>query len=220
MKTLVLIPARNEAQKIFIVVKQVRDLGYDVLVIDDGSKDETAALAREAGAKVLSHAINRGQGAALKTGVEWAAQNEFEAVVFFDADGQMMAAEIKNFLTALAEPGVDAVLGSRFLGTAKDIPFGRLVILRLALVFTRFITGLKLTDVHNGFQAWRLDALAKIHLVQDRMAYASELLQEIADKKLNYREIPVTIEYTEYSRRKGQSILNTFNILWDLFIKR
>ncbi|MEK7653526.1 MAG: glycosyltransferase family 2 protein [Patescibacteria group bacterium] len=220
MKIIVIIPARNESAKIGKVIKEVKNAGFEVLVINDGSNDNTSELAKQAGARVISHPINRGQGAALKTGIEYAIKNDYEVIVFFDADGQMKAEEISALISPLENGGCDVVLGSRFLGRAENIPLQKLLTLKLALVFTRLATGLKITDVHNGFQAWKREALEKIHLIQDRQAYASEILHEIAAKKLKYIEIPVTITYTDYSKKKGQSILNAFNILWDLIIKK
>jgi polyprenyl-phospho-N-acetylgalactosaminyl synthase len=218
MNTLVIIPAYNEAEKIKTVVEEVKNLNYDVLVVDDGSSDNTADLARQSGARVLVHKINRGQGASIKTGITFALSGDYQAIVFFDADGQMKAGEIASLLDELGDH--DVVLGSRFLGKAQNIPMAKLITLKLALVFTRLTTGLKLTDVHNGFQLWSRQALEKLKLVQDRQAYASELLQEIADKKLKYKEVPVTIAYTDYSIGKGQKITNAFKIIWDLIIKK
>jgi len=106
------------------------------------------------------------------------------------------------------------------MGQAKSIPRLKLLTLKLALYFTRLNTGLKLSDTHNGFQAWQISALKKINLTQDRQAYASQLLQEISRHKLKFKEVPVTIFYTDYSKGKGQSVFNAFNILWDLIIKK
>ncbi len=219
MKTLVIIPAKDEAEKIFSVVEGVHQNGFEVLVVDDGSCDNTGELAKSAGARVVRHPINRGQGAAIKTGIDYALKMDYDAAVFFDADGQMTAAEISKILIPL-EKGSQVALGSRFLGLAENIPWSKWLTLRLALIFTRLNTGLRLTDTHNGFQAWCRDALLKINLTQDRQAYASQLLQEIARNKIAYQEVPVTIVYTDYSKRKGQSIFNAFNILWDLIIKK
>jgi len=219
MEILVIIPAKDEQEKIVEVVREIIQVGWPVLVVDDGSIDDTASRAKAAGAAVVRHPLNRGQGAALKTGIDYALANDFDQVVFFDADGQMMATEIAKVVLPLAE-GYEVVLGSRFLGQAKAIPWLKLLTLKMALGFTRLNTGLKLSDTHNGFQAWQVSVLKKINLTQDRQAYASQLLQEISRHKLKYKEVPVTIVYTDYSKRKGQSVFNAFNILWDLIIKR
>jgi len=219
MPALIIIPAYNEARKIKEVVSSIKSAGdFDVLVIDDGSVDETAVAAQSAGAIVLHHKINRGQGAALKTGVEYACRQGYETVVFFDADGQMSAAEIDPLISKLHE-GYDVVLGSRNLGRAINMPVSRKIIKKLALILTRLTTRLDITDTHIGFQAWRVDALKKIRLNQDRMAHASQLLAEISRLKLRYAEAPVTINYSDYSLKKGQSIFGSFRIIWDLLIK-
>ena len=220
MKILVIIPAKDEATKIGEVVLGVRAQNFDVAVIDDGSKDDTALVAKSAGAKVLRHIINRGQGASVRTGIKFGLENGYEAMVFFDADGQMKATEIGNVLEPVLSGEFDVSLGSRNLGTAIDMPIFTRIMKKMALIFTLATSRLKLTDTHNGFQAWSAGSLRRLELVQDRYAYASELLHEISRLKLKYKEVPVTIVYTEYSKKKGQSIFNAFNILWDLIFKK
>ena len=221
MNILAIIPAYNEGEKIGEVVsglKNKANLPLDILVVNDGSKDETASRALETGAIVISHAINRGQGAALKTGIDFAIKKNYQTVIFFDADGQMDPVEAYNLNLKLNE-GYDVVLGSRNIGRVIDMPLSTKIVKRLALIFTRLTSGLNLTDTHNGFQAWRISALSQIKLDQDRMAHASQILNEISRLKLKYCEVPVTIKYTDYSKRKGQRLWNSFNILWDLLIK-
>ncbi len=220
MKTLVIIPAKNEAAKIGEVVSGVMAQGFEVAVIDDGSSDDTGVVAKHAGAKVLHHIINRGQGASVKTGIKYGLENGYEAMVFFDADGQMRADEINKVLEPVSSGSCEVALGSRNLGVAIDMPRVTRMVKKLALIFTLLTSRLKLTDTHNGFQAWSAGALRQINLVQDRYAYASELLHEISRLKLRYMEVPVTIIYTQYSKKKGQSIFNAFNILWDLIFKK
>lgn len=221
MNILAIIPAYNEGEKIGEVVsglKNKANLPLDILVVNDGSKDETASRALETGAMVISHAINRGQGAALKTGIDFAIKKNYQTVIFFDADGQMDPVEAYNLNLKLNEC-YDVVLGSRNIGRVIDMPLSTKIVKKLALIFTRLISGLNLTDTHNGFQAWRISALSQIKLDQDRMAHASQILNEISRLKLKYCEVPVTIKYTDYSKRKGQRLWNSFNILWDLLIK-
>jgi polyprenyl-phospho-N-acetylgalactosaminyl synthase len=220
MKFLVIVPAYNEGDEIASVISKIKDCGHDLVVVDDGSIDNTVLAARSAGAKVLTHLLNRGQGASLRTGIQYAKGMGYQAVVFFDADGQMMASDISRLVVSMEKDNLDVVLGSRFIGRVENIPTAKLFTLKLALLFTRIITGLKLTDVHNGFQAWKMTALDRTNLIQDRQAYASEVLQNIADLKLKYCEVGVTIRYTKYSISKGQSILNAFNIIWDLIVKK
>lgn len=221
MNILVIIPAYNESEKIGEVInglKNKANLPLDILVVNDGSQDKTARIAQESGAMVVNHLINRGQGAALKTGIEFALRKKYQTVVFFDADGQMNPSEVYNLNLKLNE-GYDVVLGSRNLGKAIDMPLITKIIKKIALIFTRLTTGLKVTDTHNGFQVWRLTALSQIKLDQDRMAHASQILNEISRLRLKYCEIPVTITYTSYSIKKGQKFWHSLNILWDLLIK-
>jgi glycosyltransferase involved in cell wall biosynthesis len=223
MKLAVVIPAYNEGKMIAEVVKEVRAVTPHVFVIDDGSSDETAEAAAHAGVSVLVHALNRGQGAALRTGLEAAVRAGADIVVTFDADGQMSAGDILT-LTAPLEAGLcDVVLGSRFLTTndqrlTTNMPFVRRWTLKAALAFTRATTGLKLTDTHNGLRAFSREAAAKLDLRCDRMAHASEILEEISRLGMRYREVPVTIKYTDYSLAKGQKLSGAFRIIRDLLM--
>ena len=223
MKVSVIIPAYNEAKMIAQVVKEVREVAQHVFVIDDGSSDGTSAVSASAGAVVLRHALNRGQGAALRTGLEAAVAAGADIVVTFDADGQMSPSDIGS-LTAPIEAGLcDVALGTRFSRTKNqepisNIPTIRRITLKAGIFFTRLTTGLKLTDTHNGLRAFSRNAAAKLDLRCDRMAHASEILEEISRLGLRYREVPVTIKYTDYSLAKGQKLSGAFRIIRDLLL--
>ncbi len=135
------------------VVSGVIRAGYDVVVVDDGSRDRTGDAAASAGATVIRHPINLGQGAALQTGIAWALRHDADIVVTFDADGQHRTADVARLVAALQVHGADFALGSRFLGGAVNQPLSRRVLLRLATLFTRLTTGLRVTDTHNGLRA-------------------------------------------------------------------
>jgi glycosyltransferase involved in cell wall biosynthesis len=217
----VIIPAFNEGQVIGSVLQELCQYGYKVVVIDDGSTDDTTAQALHHPVTVLRHLTNLGQGAALETGLRYVTSMADEGVVVtFDADGQHHVEDISRLVTTLQESGCDVVLGSRFLDGARveSITWQRRALLKLATWFTRVTTGLKLTDTHNGLRVFTLEAARKIHITQNGMAHASELLSLIADLKLSYSEAPVTISYTAYSTRKGQSVWNGLNILWDIMM--
>jgi len=216
----VIIPAFNEAAVIARVVSEVARAGYRVVVVDDGSRDATADVARSAGATVIGHPFNLGQGAALQTGIDYALAHGAELVVTFDADGQHRVADISRLTEALVEERADFALGSRFLGQAPNLPTLRRLALIAATRFTRLTTGLQLTDAHNGLRAMTRRGAAAIRLRQNRMAHASELLSQIADSGLRYVERPVTIEYTAYSLAKGQKLRDAVLILLDLFARR
>lgn len=219
-KVAVVIAAYNEGSSIAAVVRGALPFCQWTVVVDDGSLDGTSTAALEAGAYVLRHPINLGQGAALQTGIEYALSLGAEYVVTFDADGQHSADELLPMVEHLNMAGVDVVLGSRFLGTAINMPRSKAFTLWLAVHFTRLTTGLKLTDTHNGFRVLSRNAAARIRIRQNRMAHASELLEQIASLKLRYAEFPVTITYTEYSMAKGQRVLNSVSIVKDQVMGR
>ncbi|MFA6427913.1 MAG: glycosyltransferase family 2 protein [Candidatus Buchananbacteria bacterium] len=217
MKVLVIIPAFNEAAVIGSVVQKVKNEGFSVLVVDDGSSDQTSDQAKLAKALVVKHTINLGQGAALQTGFAYALQNDYQAVITFDADDQHEVKDIKRILQPLLAGQCEVVLGSRFLNSTNKIPVFKKLILKLAVIFTRLTTGLTVTDAHNGLRALTRSVLQKIKLEQNGMAHASEIISQIAKLKISYCEVPVTIYYTNYSRQKGQSIFNSFKILGEIF---
>lgn len=216
----IVIAAFNEGTMIGDVVRSVKVLGYPVVVIDDGSRDSTADVALHAGAHVVVHPINLGQGAALQTGIKYAVNNDARIVVTFDADGQHAADEIERMTDALSTHNVDFALGSRFIGQAVGIPKLRVLTLKAAALFTWITTGVRLTDAHNGFRAMTRDAATRLEIYQNRMAHASEIVSYIAKHKMRVVEVPVTITYTDYSLRKGQKLSNSVRILIDLFLGR
>jgi glycosyltransferase involved in cell wall biosynthesis len=216
-KLWVVCAAYNEARVIGGVVSELVLAGYRVVVVDDGSGDGTRHIAAAAGANVVSHPINLGQGAALQTGIDYALAQGADILVTFDADGQHRVSDIARLAEALRRERADFALCSRFLGQTYNLPLLRRWVLQAATVFTRLTTGLRLTDSHNGLRALTRRGAASIRLRQNRMAHASEIVSEIARSGLPYVEVPVTIEYTAYSLAKGQRIGDSVKILLDLF---
>jgi polyprenyl-phospho-N-acetylgalactosaminyl synthase len=216
----VVIAAYNEGAVISRVVADVKRAGYPVVVVDDGSRDATADHARSAGATVIEHPFNLGQGAALQTGIDFAVAQNAEMIVTFDADGQHRVSDISRLTDALVQEQADFALGSRFLGQAPNLPPLRRLMLRAATLFTRLTSGLQVTDTHNGLRAMTRNGAAAIRLQQNRMAHASECLSQIGASGLRYVERPVTIEYTAYSLAKGQNMRDAVLILLDLFARR
>ena len=202
------------------VIADVRRHGFSAVLVDDGSADATPEIAERAGAVVVRHPVNLGQGAALQTGIEFGLRNGAEFVVTFDADGQHRAAEIETLIDALTESRSDFALGSRFLGATVNLPLSRRLLLKAATWFTRVTSGLRVTDAHNGFRAMTRRGASRIRLRQNRMAHASEFLEQIARSGLPYVEAPVTIEYSEYSLAKGQKLSDALSILLDLSVQR
>ena len=224
MKITVVIPAYNEARVLDGVIRAVREHVDEVVVIDDGSTDQTATVARAAGAVVGSHFLNRGQGATLQTGILLALARQADVIVTFDADGQLAAEEIEGVITPLLRGEAEVVLGSRFLDRRKlqqsGMPAAKQAVLRLATLITRWYTGLPVTDTHNGFRAFSRHAAEVITIKQGRMAHASEIIEQIEKHRLTFKEAPVSVRYTAYSLKKGQRISHSFGILWDLLLSR
>ncbi|HET7836855.1 MAG TPA: glycosyltransferase family 2 protein [Variovorax sp.] len=214
----VVIPALNEAEVVGDVIEQVRRECPNVVLVNDGSTDDTAARARLAGAKVISHAINLGQGAALQTGITYALRLGASHIVTFDADGQHDPRQIATLIQSLG-PGFDVALGSRFKGTTIDMPLKRRIVLRTACWVNYALTGLQLSDAHNGLRAFTRSAAQRLSLRQAGMAHATEIVAQVARHRMKYVEVPVTIRYTAYSLAKGQKLSNSVNILIDLLLK-
>jgi polyprenyl-phospho-N-acetylgalactosaminyl synthase len=212
----IVVPAFNEQSTIEQVVSGLFRFCRNIAVIDDCSSDLTSIRARAAGAHVLRHPINLGQGASLQTGIDYALQNGASHIVSFDADLQHRPEDVPLLLRGLVETGADFALGSRFLGEANNIDLSRKLLLKVAVLFTRLTTGLKLTDVHNGLRAMTRRGASDLRIRQNRMAHATEVLQQIVKSGLPYIEVPVTLEYTSYSKAKGQRLSNSVNIVLEL----
>lgn len=212
----IVVPAYQEAGAIEKTLRGLFAYLPNVVVVDDGSTDDTAAAALRAGANVVRHAVNLGQGAALATGLAYALRRGASHICTFDADGQHDPQTIDAMYARIVEGNADIVLGSRFLGSAVGMTAIRRAFLRCAVFVTRLHTGLALSDTHNGLRMMTRSAAERMRLVQPRMAHGSEILGEIARLRLNYVEVPTTIAYTEYSRRKGQSLFNSVKIVFDL----
>jgi glycosyltransferase involved in cell wall biosynthesis len=213
-------PAYNEGKSVALAVEAALECFSNVVVIDDGSSDDTAQRADEAGALVIRHPVNLGQGAALQTGFQWATQTDAEWVVTLDSDGQHDPYDAVRLLRAAIAAGADAALGSRFMGSTVGMPTSRRWLLRSALAFQNLTAGIRLSDVHNGLRVLSRRMLREVHITQDRMAHASEIVTQLGASGLKVIEGPVTIRYTEYSLAKGQSSAGALYILLDLMIAR
>jgi glycosyltransferase involved in cell wall biosynthesis len=214
----VVIPAFNEASSIASVVREVRAAGYNVVVVDDASGDETLAAAQQAGAWVIRHPVNLGQGAALQTGIDFALSKAADFVVTYDADGQHLVGDIAVLMKALRENNADIAFGSRFLGQAVDMQGSRRLLLHVARWVGRLMTGIALKDTQNGLRAMTASAAVKIHIHQNRFAHAFEIIAQVREQRLRYVEVATTVIYTTYSHSKGQTTWSSFTILFDLII--
>jgi glycosyltransferase involved in cell wall biosynthesis len=218
----VVVPAYNEARQLRNTLTPLIAHGYSVVVVDDCSTDNTADTIQDLPIYYLRHPINLGQGAALQTGMEFSLQQQASYIVHFDADGQHNHDEIPLLIAALHDQQADVALGTRFKRQEDiaAIPIVRRIILKMAIWVNGILTGLWLSDAHNGFRAFTRAAASQIQITENRMAHATEILSIIKRKKLKVVEVPVHIKYTEYSKMKGQSSSNSINILIDLILNK
>lgn len=215
--TWIVVPGYNEGGVIASTIRGILMIHPNVVMVDDGSSDETVEQALAAGAAVVRHPVNLGQGAALMTGIRYALDRGAEYIITFDADGQHRPGDIPRLLATAERSGADVVLGSRFLESNPTIPATRILLLKLATLYTRWTTGLALTDAHNGLRLLTRRAAQQLRIRQNRMAHASEILDWLARSQLKVTETPVQVVYTDYSMAKGQTAFSALGILWDLW---
>ncbi|NUP53489.1 MAG: glycosyltransferase family 2 protein [Catenulispora sp.] len=217
----IVIPVYNEGAVIGDVVERTRETFPNIVCVDDGSRDDSAAHIAATGAHLVRHPVNLGQGAALQTGIAYAlAQPGMRYLVTFDADGQHRVEDAEAMLAVARNEGADVVLGSRFLEQNEQVPLLKRVVLRTVVALSPTARKLKLSDAHNGLRVLNREAAAKLRITMNGMAHASEIVGFLARSGLKVREVPVTILYTEYSRSKGQSLINGVNILFDLSVRQ
>ncbi|MDQ5810223.1 MAG: glycosyltransferase family 2 protein [Actinomycetota bacterium] len=203
-EVLIIIPAYDEEGGIRKVLRKVPKnlLGYEVktVVVDDGSSDATAAIAREEGVPVVSHVVNRGQGDALRTGFAIAQLERADIVINLDADGQYNPEEIERLVEPIIAEEADFVLGSRFMGFYEEAGSVRHVGVVFFSKMISILTGTKISDCTNGFRAIRVSELHKLDLVEDRFN-ATEIILEALKNKLRFAQVPVTM----LSRAAGET---------------
>jgi glycosyltransferase involved in cell wall biosynthesis len=220
-KVFIIIPSYNEAEVLATTIQGLLPLGYSIVVVDDASVDNTRDIAKEYPVYVLRHKINMGQGAALQTGITFALRHGADYFVTFDADGQHTPSDILPMLQILEEGTADIVFGSRFLsaGTMK-VSFVRRMILHFARYLNFLLTGILLTDAHNGLRVFNRKSASVISIRENRMAHATELLLLVKQHGLRYKELPVQINYTPYSVKKGQKNFHSFKVLQDILLHK
>lgn len=216
----VVVPAYNEAARLAATLESLLTVATSVVVVDDGSPDDTARVAAQYPVWVLRHVVNLGQGAAIQTGITFSLRQGAEYVATFDADGQHVPGDLTRLLRALRENHADYALGSRFLGRAEGIPWTRKLMLKAAVFFTWVFSGIRVTDTHNGIRMMTRRGAQRIRITMNRMEHASEILDQIARSKLSYIEVPVTIRYTTASLAKGQKTSAAVRLAFKLFAER
>lgn len=219
--TILIIPAYNEGMAISDTINDIPKKFDNIICVDDGSGDDTTSRISGTRAKLVCHPVNLGQGAAIQTGIEYALQDSrAEIFVTFDADGQHRIEDVEKMVKFMKDNKLDIVLGSRFLGKAENISRVKRVILKLAVWVSNLTSGVKLTDTHNGLRVFNRHVAENMKLQHYDYSHASEIIDRIAQKKFKYAEYPVTIVYTEYSKAKGQSMINSINLGFDMLMNK
>lgn len=217
MKISCVIPAYNEAKKISKVINDIRSLVDEIIVVDDASSDQTSELAKQAGALVIRHLINRGQGAALRTGTTLALDRNADIIIHFDADDQFQASDIPAMIKPLLENKADAVLGSRFLGVESNLPtLKKNLIMPLARFINRLFFGIRLSDPQSGFRALSRKSALSLNIENDGMAHCTEIIYKLFKNQNRVIEVPIKVIYHEY----GQKFSGGLKIIKDLIIQK
>ena len=221
-KIIVIIPVYNESAIVRDVVNKLYEAKFKtIIVVDDGSKNDIQQLLKDLPVFYLRHRVNLGQGAALQTGFTYARSLDADIVITFDADGQHDVGDIEALIQPVKDDEADVTMGSRFLSVGNNqVPRVKKMILQMARLVNFLLTGLLLTDAHNGLRVINKNVLEKIYLTENRMAHASEFLFQLKKHKLRYKEVPVKISYTNYAREKGQSPWDSIKILFDLVLHK
>jgi len=216
----IVVPAYNEAPRLGQCLGALCSRWPNVVVVDDGSTDETAETARGHPVWLVRHPLNLGQGAALLTGIRFALGRGADFVITFDADGQHDVEDLEVLMEPLLRGDADISFGSRFLGGTVGMPKGRHVMLAAAVLLTRVLYGMPVTDAHNGLRAMTRKAAAALRITTNRMEHASEILECVREQHLRWTEVPVTIRYTEESLAKGQSTMAALSLFIRLILEK
>jgi polyprenyl-phospho-N-acetylgalactosaminyl synthase len=216
----IVVPAFNEAGMIGEVIADLRSVFSNVVCVDDGSGDDTGEVALRAGAHLVRHPVNLGQGAAIQTGVEYA-RRQPGAQVFatFDADGQHRVKDLVTMIDRLGTGDVDVVIGTRFGPGVSRPPLLKRVVLQTATRLSARGRKLGLTDTNNGLRVFNKTVADGLDITMNGMSHATEFIMLIAENRWRVAEEPVEVLYTEYSQSKGQPLLNGVNIIFDGFLR-
>ena len=220
--TWLIVPCYNEGTVIFDVLSNARETFPNIVAVNDGSRDDSAAQIRAAGAHLVDHPVNLGQGAAIQTGVEYArAQPGAQYFVTFDADGQHQVKDVVRMIERLRTEPLDIIVGTRFAGQDNSqVPWIKRVVLKTVVLLSPRTKKLGLSDAHNGLRAFNRKVAEEMNIRMNGMSHASEIVSMIEKHGWRVDEEPVDILYTEYSMSKGQSLINGVNILADGLVAR
>ena len=211
---IVCIPAYNEEVKINDVVKKALLYVDKVVVCDDGSSDNTATVAKKAGAVVVSHKTNQGYGAAISTLFDYCRKNNVEIMVTLDGDGQHNPDQIPDLISVIIKHNVDVVIGSRSLKDDKNLPSYRKTGIKIITSTINSATNLKVTDSQSGFRAYSKTAIDVIRPTESGMSVSTEILLKISNNGLSMAEVPITVSYhgdtsTEHPVKHGTHVIGS-----------
>lgn len=215
------IPAYNEEKHVKKVLYDVANLGYKIILVNDGSKDNTLKLAREVQKLyphqvfIVSHVINRGLGAALKTGMTVALKHGAQYIITFDADGQHAFEDISKVVKPLKESKADAVIGSRIF---DDMPRTKHFANDVMNILTHIFYGIKVKDSQSGLRAFSAKAAKEINVVSPGYGVSSEFIKEIKDNHIEFDEVPITTIYTDETQHKGTNAIVGIKIMFKMII--
>ncbi len=215
-KIFIIIPAYNEEKNISHVLEELIQKYENIIIVDDGSTDKTSEIVKKYPVVLLRNIINRGQGASLQTGNEYAIKNNGDIIIHFDADGQFQISDIPKFINEI-ENGYDIVFGSRFLDNSTKFPwFKKNVLFRIARIVNKIFFKLNTTDPQGGFRAMTKETAKKIIIEHSGMAHCSEILHKAFKYNLKIKEVPITVIYKNF----GQGFGGGAKIVKDLIIKK
>ena len=213
----VLVPMHNEEDVIAEVISGLQNIFANIVVLDDGSTDRSAMIVRELGVRVISHAVNLGQGAAIKTLFDYICSlDHVFAVITFDADGQHSPEDAEMLAREIIECEEDVIFGTRFLEKNDGVPLLKKLVLKIATQITNALCKVCLSDTHNGLKALKVSAIKNLALDINGYAFESQLVMEVGTKAIKYKEMKTYISYTDYSVAKGQSLRNSLVIAEDI----
>ncbi len=210
----IVIPAKDEATRIGNVLEKVRSLGYrNVVVVNDGSQDDTRQVALSYAATVLHHRLNLGAGAATQTGIAYALKKGAEVIVTLDGDHQHLPEDIENLVAALHEKNVDIAIGCRFFGNNEGIPSIRVFYNKIGNLLTFLLTGLRVNDSQSGMKAFRAEFARSIKIRRNGFEFCVEIIQHIRWRKASWCEVPISVIYTKDTLSKGQNFMSGVRML-------
>lgn len=213
----IIIPAKDEATRIGKVISKVKAEGFhNVIVVNDGSSDDTKMVAANLGATVLTHYVCLGAGAATQTGMDYAVKQNAKIVVTIDGDDQHCPTDIKTLVQKMRKEQLDVVIGSRFLNKENEVPFIRILFNKIGNVFTGLLTGLFVTDSQSGFKAMHARFVKKTKINLNGYEFCTEIINLIKLNEASFAEVPIKVKYTKESRGKGQNFFNGIKMVGTL----